>query len=332
MRKPTGDQNLKALNLHHGINVPDKFMEIIEKCMVDPDASDDWELIDPNTKEVREVVSAKHLWQIILETRIQTGEPYLFFIDTANKALPKEQKLLGLKIHGSNLCSEIALATNKERTAICCLSSLNIEYYDEWKNDKQFIFDVAEMLDNVISYFVANAPDNISRAKYSAMRERAIGVGALGFHAYLQKHMLPFDSAMAKSYNMRIFRHIAKELDAANLQLGKERGEAPDMKGSGKRFSHTSSIAPNASTGILMGNTSPSIEPWRANAFRQDTLSGSHLNKNRYLDAIIKKKCLEDTKLNYDDIWSDIISTDGSCQHLKFLDDETKEDSKQQWK
>lgn len=230
MRKPTGDQNLRTLNLHHGVNIPDSFMEIIERCMNDPEADDSWQLKDPYTNELREVVSAKHLWQQILELRMMTGEPYLHFIDESNRKLPQWLKDKGLKIHQSNLCSEIILPTNEIRTAVCCLSSLNLEYYEEWKNEPLFLRDVAEMLDNVLEYFIDNAPDTISRAKYSAMRERSIGVGALGFHAYLQRNMIPFEGVMAKVHNIRMFKYIRKQLDEANKQLGSERGEAPDAQ------------------------------------------------------------------------------------------------------
>jgi ribonucleoside-diphosphate reductase alpha chain len=229
MRKPTGDPNMRALNLHHGINITDDFMHIIEKCMIDPTANDDWELKDPHDGVVREVVSAKELWQRILEMRMQTGEPYLHFIDTSNRMMPEFQKKLGLSIRQSNLCSEIILPTDKERTAVCCLSSLNLEYYDDWKDEPQFLRDVAEMLDNVLQYFIDNAPSAISRAIYSASRERSIGIGALGWHAFLQKNNLPWESAMAVGANHRIFKHIREGLDIANLELGKERGCAPDM-------------------------------------------------------------------------------------------------------
>ena len=325
MRKPTGDPNLRTLNLHHGINITDDFMHIIEKCMVDPNADDTWELKDPHSHEVREKVSARELWQRILEMRMQTGEPYIHFIDTSNRAMPEFQKKLGLSIKQSNLCSEIILPTDKERTAVCCLSSLNLEYYDDWKDDELFLRDVAEMLDNVLQHFIDNAPDSIQRARYSAIRERSIGVGALGFHAYLQKKNLAFESALAKSANMKIFKHIREGLDDANLQLGKERGEAPDAAGTGHRFSHLMAIAPNASSSIIMGNTSPSVEPYRANAYRQDTLSGAHLNKNKFLDAIIKTACENDKELDYDEVWSSIIANDGSVQHLEWMDEWTKD-------
>ncbi len=325
MRKPTGDQNMRCLNLHHGINITDDFMQLIENSMLDSNADDSWHLKDPHSGEVRETVSAKELWQRILEMRMQTGEPYLHFIDTSNRMMPEFQKKLGLSIKQSNLCSEIILPTDKERTAVCCLSSVNLEYYDEWKNDSNFLADIAEMLDNVLQHFIDNAPSAISRAKYSAQRERSIGVGALGFHAYLQRNNIPFESPMAVGKNKQMFKHIRESLNAANYKLGTERGEAPDARGTGLRFSHLMAIAPNASSSIIMGNTSPSIEPYRANAYRQDTLSGSYLNKNKYLDKIIKDKCDADEKLDYNEIWSSIISNDGSCQHLEILDEWTKD-------
>lgn len=325
MRRPTGDQNMRCLNLHHGINITDDFMQIIEKCMVDPEADDSWELKDPNNGQVKEVVSAKEIWQRILEIRMQTGEPYLHFIDTSNKHLPEWQKKLGLSIKQSNLCSEIILPTDKERTAVCCLSSVNLEYFDDWKNDELFLKDIAEMLDNVLQYFIDNAPDGVARAKYSALRERSIGIGALGWHAYLQKNNLPWESAQAVGRNKKIFEHIRTKLNEANKDLGRKRGSAPDAKGTGLRFSHLMAIAPNASSSIIMGNTSPSIEPYRANAYRQDTMSGAHLNKNKFLDKIIKDKCAKDSKLDYEEIWSTIIANDGSVQHLDILDDWQKD-------
>jgi ribonucleoside-diphosphate reductase alpha chain len=382
IRKPTGDQNMRCLNLHHGINITDDFMQIVERCMLDPNASDAWELKDPHNGTVRETVSARELWQRILEMRMQTGEPYLHFIDTSNRLMPDFQKKLGLSIKQSNLCSEIILPTDKDRTAVCCLSSVNLEYYDDWKSDPLFLKDIAEMLDNVLSYFIANAPEVVHRAKFSASRERSIGIGALGWHAYLQKNNIPWESALAVGKNKRIFKGIREQLDLANIELGQERGEAPDIQSeieitndagdtiklnssskvkiirnnqevivrafqleegdeylemkfnitkikkeswAGKRFSHTSAIAPNASSSILMGNTSPSIEPYRANCYRQDTLSGAYLNKNKYLDKIINAACSADPKIDYQETWSSIIANDGSVQHLSFLDDWTKD-------
>jgi len=323
MRKPTGDPNMRCLNLHHGINITDNFMQLIEKSMLDPQFDDTWEFKDPSSGEVRDTISAKLLWQQILEMRMLTGEPYIHFIDTSNRAMPEFQKKLGLKINQSNLCSEIILPTNKDRTAVCCLSSVNLEYFDEWKNDPLFLKDMAEMLDNVLQYFIENAPSAISRAVYSAIRERSIGIGALGFHAYLQKNVVPFESAIAKSLNNKMFKHIRGKLDEANLELGSERGSPEDCAGTGRRFAHVMAIAPNASSSILMGNTSPSIEPYRANAYRQDTLSGSFLNKNKWLDAVLRTKNLTEDELS--DVWSTIIANDGSCQHLNILTDDEKE-------
>ena len=326
MRKPTGDQNVRCLNLHHGLNISDRFMDLIERCMKDSDADDGWNLTDPHSGAVRETVSAKALWQKILELRMETGEPYLHFIDTSNRALPDFQKEKGLKVHQSNLCSEIILPTSEERTAVCCLSSVNLEYYDSWSRNDMFLRDMAEMLDNVLQFFIDNAPKEVGRAVYSAKQERSIGIGALGFHAYLQKKKLPWECAMAKVTNNRMFRHIRGKLDEANMEIGKERGEAPDASGTGRRFSHIMAIAPNASSSIIMGNTSPSIEPFRANAYRQDTLSGAHLNKNKYLNALVKEKIESgETKLDYDEVWSSIIANDGSVQHLRFLTDDEKE-------
>jgi ribonucleoside-diphosphate reductase alpha chain len=325
MRKPTGDPNIRCLNLHHGINITDDFMEIVQRCMTDQEADDSWDLKDPHSGVVRDTVSAKELWQKILELRMMTGEPYLHFIDTSNRHMPQFQKDLGLKIHQSNLCSEIILPTDKKRTAVCCLSSVNLEYYDAWSKDPLFLKDMAEMLDNVLQYFIENAPSTVKRAKYAAMRERSIGIGALGFHAYLQRKGIAWESAVAKGTNMRIFKLIKQRLDVANLELGAERGEAPDATGTGRRFSHTQAIAPNASSSIIMGNTSPSIEPWRANAYRQDTLSGSFLNKNKYLDFIVKIEAANHKEGWYDETWSSIIANDGSVQHLTWMDAITKE-------
>ena len=325
IRKPTGDPNVRCMNLHHGINITDDFMEIIEKCMLDPNADDSWELKDPHSNEVREVVSAKALWQEILELRMHTGEPYIHFIDTSNRMLPKWLKDRGLKVHQSNLCSEIILPTNKDRTAVCCLSSLNLEYYDDWKDNELFLRDIAEMLDNVLQYFIDNAPDTIARARYSAGRERSIGIGALGWHALLQRKNIPWEGPLAKGLNNQIFSTVRSKLDEANKSLGRERGEAPDAVGTGNRFSHLMAIAPNASSSIIMGNTSPSIEPYRANAYRQDTLSGSFLNKNKYLDRLIQAESKKHTVGWADEVWSSIIANDGSVQHLTWMDDYTKD-------
>ena len=313
MRKPTGDQNLRTLNLHHGVNISDKFMEIIKQSMLDPDYDDSWELLSPNNGEVVEVVSAKDLWQRLLDLRMQTGEPYIVFTDTANKAMPSWLKDQGLTINGSNLCTEIFLPTNKDRTAVCCLSSLNLEYYDEWKDNPLFIQDCMEMLDNVLQYFIENAPGTISRAIRSAIMERSVGLGALGFHAYLQKNLIPFESVVAKIRNKQIFKHIHDQCSKADTYLCSLRGPCEDARKAGvqRRFSHWLAIAPNASSSLIMGNTSPSIEPYRANVFRQDTLSGSHVHKNRFL-----KNVLDKLELDTDEVWSKIIADGGSVQDL----------------
>ena len=311
MRVPTGDVNRKNLNLHHAVNLTDKFMKAVRN-------GDDWDLVDPGSKEVRETVKARYLWESLLETRYRTGEPYLNFIDTANRALPESQKKLGLKIHGSNLCNEIHLATNEERTAVCCLSSVNLEKYDEWK-DTNMVGDLIVFLDNVLQFFIDFAGDEISRARYSAERERSLGLGAMGFHSYLQKHMIPFESWQAADVNEKIFRDIKEKADSATLELGKTKGEAPDMKGTGRRNAHMLAIAPNANSSMIV-DTSPSIEPWKANAFTSRTRVGSHLNKNPYLE-----KVLENLGRNTDEIWSSIITNNGSVQHLDFLSDEIKQ-------
>lgn len=313
IRKPTGDPNIRCLNLHHGINISDAFMNKIEGSMLVEGFDDSWPLIDPNTQQVVQVVSAKELWQRILEIRMQTGEPYLHFIDTANRALPSWLSEKGLRINGSNLCAEIELPTSAERTAVCCLSSLNLDYYDEWKDDYQFHKDVLEMLDNVLDRFIQDSPAVLERARFSARQERSVGVGVMGFHSYLQSKGIPFEGVVAKSTNIRIFKGIREKLDQANLELGAARGEAPDAAGTGRRLSHVMAVAPTASSSIIMGNTSPSIEPFRANAYRQDTLSGSYLNKNKHLDKILSERLDEK---RYNEVWSSIVGNDGSVQHL----------------
>jgi ribonucleoside-diphosphate reductase alpha chain len=318
MRKPTGDQNLRTLNLNHGVNISDKFMEVLERCMKDGDANDDWELINPANGEVIDVVSAKALWQKILDLRMQTGEPYLIFIDTANRSLPKWLDDKGLQINGSNLCTEIFLPTSADRTAVCCLSSVNLEYYDDWKDNKQFIPDVMEMLDNVLQYFIDTAPDHIRRAIRSATAERSVGLGSLGFHAYLQKNNMAIDGVMAKLTNRDIFKHISEECKRADHILFLQRGACPDaaLSGVDRRFSHHMAIAPNASSSLIMGNTSPSVEPYRANVFRQDTLSGAFVYRNRFLSERLAELGMDD-----DDTWASIIANDGSVQHLGVPED-----------
>jgi ribonucleoside-diphosphate reductase alpha chain len=321
MRKPSGgDIHRKCLNLHHAINISDDFMHLVEKCVAEPTYDDSWNLIDPHTKEVVRTVSARELWQKLLENRVATGEPYVSFIDTINEALPETQKKLGLKVHHSNLCTEITLPTNEDRTAVCCLSSVNLEKYDEWKNDKLFIPDLVRFLDNALTYFIENAPDSVFRAKFSAAQERSIGLGAMGFHAYLQSKNIAFESALAKSLNMKMFKSIKEEAVEESKRLAVKRGEAPDMEGTGMRNAHLLAVAPNASSSIICGTTSPSIEPYRANAYVQKTMSGSFLVKNKYLEKLLEKK-----GINNDAIWSSIVSQRGSVLHLKELSDYEKD-------
>jgi ribonucleoside-diphosphate reductase alpha chain len=273
----------------------------------------EWALLDPNDKSVREMTDARKLWELILETRYRTGEPYVNFIDTANKSLPQAQKDMGLSIKGSNLCNEIHLVTDEERTAVCCLSSVNLEMYDEWK-ETNMVKDLIVFLDNVLQFFIDNAGDEISKARYSAERERSLGLGAMGLHSYFQKHLIAFDSQEAVDMNEEIFSHIKAKSVEATLQMGGRRGEAPDMVGTGRRNAHMLAIAPNANSSMIV-NTSPSIEPWKANAFTSRTRVGSHLNKNPYLE-----KVLEDLGKNTEEVWSIIITNGGSVQTLDFLD------------
>lgn len=305
IRIPTGDVQRKALNLHNAINITDEFMQAV----ID---NTDYELRDPKDNAVKEMINARKMWQRILETRFRTGEPYLNFIDTANNALPQSLKDLGLRINGSNLCNEIHLPTNEDRTAVCCLSSLNLEYYDEWK-DTNIVGDLVRMLDNVLEYFIENAPDSISRAKYSAARERSIGLGAMGFHSLLQKHGVAWESDKAREINDVVFRHINEQAVAETTRLAEERGEYPDGIGTGRRNSHLLAIAPNASSGVIL-STSPSIEPLKACAYTHRTRAGSFLVKNVYLE-----KLLEEKGENNESTWSSIITNKGSVQHLPFL-------------
>ncbi|MBD1317293.1 ribonucleoside-diphosphate reductase subunit alpha [Francisella tularensis] len=311
IRVPTGDVNRKCLNLHHAVNLTDDFMQAVAN-------DQDWKLIDPDDKTVRDVIKARKIWETILETRYRTGEPYLNFIDTANRALPKSQKDLGLTIKGSNLCNEIHLVTDEKRTAVCCLSSVNLERYDEWK-DTSLIKDLIRFLDNVLQFFIDHAGDEISKARYSASRERSLGLGAMGFHSYLQLHRVPFESQRAKEINEEIFKRIKEQALEETLILGAEKGEAPDMAGTGRRNAHLLAIAPNANSSLIL-NTSPSIEPWKANAFTSRTRVGSHLNKNKYLEQELEK-----IGKNTEEVWSDIITNGGSVQKLDFLSKELKE-------
>jgi len=320
MRKETGDPRRKCLNLHHGVNIPDSFMQIIENCMLDKNFDDSWELKDPETGKVHEVVSAKELWEKLLEYRAGQGrgEPYIHFIDNTNNAVPKFLRDQGYEVKQSNLCTEILLHTDAFKTAVCCLSSLNLDKWDEYKDNYQFFKDIMEMLDNVLEYFIQNAPEEISRAVLSSVEERSVGLGVMGFHSYLQKNMIPFDGVMAKSANIRIFKQINSMVDKANLELGSERGSPKLLQGTGRRFAFTTAVAPTATNALICGNVSPSIEPWRANMFRQDTLSGTFIQKNRYLDDLLKQKH-EENVLDYDDTWLKIVHNEGSVQNIKEL-------------
>jgi len=321
IRKPTGgDTNRKCLNLHHGVVIPDKFMEIIHRATKEEGFDDSWELIDPHSGEVKKVVSARTLWVKLLQNRMETGEPYLMFEDAVNADAPNFQKRKGLRVHHSNLCSEITLATNEERTAVCCLSSVNLEYYDEWKKVPAFIPDLIRMLDNVLTYFIANAPKEMEKAKFSAMRERSLGLGAMGFHAYLQKNMIPFESGIAAAVNEEIFSHIKTDAQKETERLAVERGACPDDDSCSVRNAHLLAVAPNASSSIICGNTSPSIEPYRANAFTQKTKSGSFLQKNKYLEKILEKY-----NCNDENTWKSIVTNKGSVQHLEILNETEKE-------
>ena len=321
IRKPTGgDVNRKCINLHHGVVIPDKFMEIIHRATHEEGFDDSWELIDPHSGEVKKVVSARTLWVKLLQNRMETGEPYLMFEDAVQADLPDFQKRKGLRVNHSNLCSEITLATNEERTAVCCLSSVNLEYYNEWSRVPAFIPDLVRMLDNVLTYFIENAPDSLERAKYSAQRERSIGLGAMGFHAYLQKNSIPFEGALAAAANEEMFFHIKSYAEAETMKLAVERGACPDDDTCSVRNAHLLAIAPNASSSIICGNTSPSIEPFRANAYTQKTKSGSHLHKNKFLE-----KVLNEYNSNDDATWKSIVTNKGSVQHLDILDEHEKE-------
>jgi ribonucleoside-diphosphate reductase alpha chain len=321
VRKPTGgDVNRKCINLHHGVVIPDKFMEIIHRAAHEDNFNDDWELRDPHSGEVKKVISARTLWVKLLQNRMESGEPYLMFEDAVQADLPEFQQRKGLKVNHSNLCSEITLATNEERTAVCCLSSVNLEYYDDWKKHPAFIPDLVRFLDNVLTYFIANAPTELERARYSAERERSIGLGAMGFHAYLQKAGIAFEGAMATAANLEIFKHIKSQAQTETERLAVEKGACPDDDSCSVRNAHLLAIAPNASSSIICGNTSPSIEPYRANAFTQKTKSGSYLMKNKFLEDVLEKY-----NQNTDATWTSIITNKGSCQHLEFLTEDERE-------
>lgn len=326
IRRPTGgDPNRKALNIHHGVVISDAFMEAVEQ-----DA--EWDLLSPKTNQPVQTVKARDLWIKLLITRMETGEPYMLFIDSVNKYIPEHHKVLDLKVKTSNLCSEITLPTGQdhlgnERTAVCCLSSLNLETYDEWKNDERFIEDVMRFLDNILQQFIETAPASMARAAYSAMRERSVGLGVMGFHSYLQAKAVPFESVMAKVWNKQMFEHIRKGADAASEKLAVERGACPDSIDANakdpaiklERFSNKMAIAPTASISVIGGNSSPGIEPYAANVFVQKTLSGSFTVRNKHLDKLLTEK-----GMNNDDVWASVSSSEGSVDHLDFLDEHEK--------
>jgi len=321
MRRPTGgDPNRKSLNLHHGVLISDAFMRAVE-------TDDQWALKSPINGSIQSTVSARNLWIRLLTARIETGEPYIIYIDTVNRLIPQHHKLAGLNVKTSNLCSEITLPTGidkdgKDRTAVCCLSSLNVEKYDEWKDDKNFIKDVMKFLDNVLTDFIDKAPESFKDAKYSAMRERSVGLGVMGLHSYFQKKMIPIESVMSKVWNKNIFKNIQEKVDSASKELGEERGPCPDASdyGLSERFSNKTAIAPTASISIICGGTSPGVEPVAANSYTHKTLSGSYNVRNKYL-----KKILEKYGKNDEEIWSSITTNHGSVNHLDFLNKEEKD-------
>ena len=321
MRRPTGgDPNRKALNLHHGVLVSDAFMRAVE-------TNSQWALKSPKDGIIQSTVSARNLWIRLLTARVETGEPYIIFIDTVNRLIPQHHKLAGLNVKTSNLCSEITLPTGLDkdgydRTAVCCLSSLNLETYDEWKDKPEFILDVMKFLDNVLTDFINRAPDSFKDAKYSATRERSIGLGVMGFHSFLQKNSIPLESVMSKVWNNKIFKHIQTEVDQASKQLAEERGSCPDAEEYGfkERFSNKTAIAPTASISIICGGASPGVEPIAANSYTHKTLSGSYNVRNKYL-----QKILEEHKKNDDKTWSSITTNQGSVMHLDFLSDHEKD-------
>ena len=321
MRRPTGgDPNRRALNLHHGVLVTDAFMRAVE-------TDTDWPLKSPYDGTVQSTIKARNLWIRLLTARVETGEPYIVYIDTVNRMIPQHHKLAGLTVKTSNLCSEITLPTGidkygKDRTAVCCLSSLNLENYDEWKDEPGFIEDIMRMLDNVLSDFINRAPESFKDAKYSAMRERSVGLGVMGFHSYMQRHMIPLESVMAKVWNKKMFQFIDKEVNAASKKLAEERGPCPDAAeyGINERFSNKTAIAPTASISIICGGASPGIEPVAANSYTHKTLSGSFNVRNKYL-----KKILQKYNQDTNEVWSSITTNQGSVEHLDFLSQDEKD-------
>ena len=315
MRRSTGgDPNRKALNLHHGVLVSDAFMRAVE-------TNSQWALKSPKDAIIQSTVSARNLWIRLLTARIETGEPYIIYVDTVNRLIPQHHKLAGLNVKTSNLCSEITLPTGidkdgNDRTAVCCLSSLNLETYDEWKDKPQFIEDIMRFLDNVLTDFINHAPDSFKNAKYSAMKERSVGLGVMGFHSFLQKNSIPLESVMSKVWNNKIFKHIQIKVDQASKILAEERGACPDAEEYGfkERFSNKTAIAPTASISIICGGASPGVEPVAANSYTHKTLSGSYNVRNKYLQKVLEKYGRNDEVT-----WSSITTNQGSVSHLDFL-------------
>ena len=320
IRKASGDFNRKSLNLHHGIGITDEFMEAVRDGAT-------YGLRSPKNNEVVKIIDARSLWQKILEIRLQTGEPYLIFSDTVNRAMPQHQRELGLKVRQSNLCSEIMLHTGpdhrgRDRTAVCCLSSVNAETFLEWREHPTFVEDVMRFLDNVLQDFIETAPDSMDAAVYSALCERSVGLGLMGFHSFLQSQNVAFESPMAKSWNMRLFKHLRREADKASVKLAEERGPCQDAEERGvmERFSHKLAVAPTASISIICGGTSAGIEPIPANIYTHKTLSGSFAVKNPYLERLLEQK-----GLNTSEVWDGIVENEGSVQHLEDLSAEDKD-------
>ena len=313
MRIPTGDLNRKNLNLHHGVNITDSFLDAVTN-------DEEWCLVDPHSCEVVEKLRARELWEELITTRFRTGEPYINYIDEANDKLHPALKRKGLQINGSNLCNEIHLPTNEDRTAVCCLSSVNLATYDQWRDHPLFIRDLIEMLDNVLQYFIDNAPSVLEKAKYSAMMERSLGLGAMGLGDYLQSKMIPWESSLNISVNNSIFSNIKNKAVEATRELAQLRGEAKDAIGYGIRNTHLLAVAPNANSSIILG-VSPSIEPRHSNCYTHKTRVGSYLVKNPYLVDLFASKNIT----NQEAIWKSIMEHDGSVQHLDFLTQEEKD-------
>ena len=322
IRKPTGDMSRRCPNIHHAVILNNDFIDKIKQREIDPNFDDSFDLISPSSGKVTKTMPARTLWVKILQNRMELGEPFIVFKEKTQDALPKHLKDKGLTVNHSNLCTEITLPTNKDRTAVCCLSSVNLEEFSQWKDDEMFIPDLMRMLDNALQVFIDTAPPEMHKAVLSAKSERSVGLGAMGFHAFLQRHDIAFEGLAAKAANRRMFEHISSEAKRADDILMYERGPCPDSEGTETecRFSHRLAIAPNASSSIICDNTSPSIEPYRANIYNQKTMSGTSTFKNPYLEY-----ALQETGHNNEDVWKSILENKGSVQHLDFLTDNQKD-------